>query len=213
MNILIKEITAKIARKSNRTEILFVSLCGWADTGKTTLANKICNELNNHNIKSDYISTDSFMIERTERNQKGITGYNTKSLKEDKLTNFINKLKRKETLNYFPYDNKLGKNSTEYRIIKDFNVIIIEGLHSFNEILRNQMGLLIYIDGSIRTLKKLRFEANIKKRGFAETEARLRINNEMDEYTKYILPNKIYANINIEIDDKYNYKIIPLKKN
>jgi len=147
------------------------------------------------------------LIDREERNKKGISGYNLAALKSNELLDAVEKLEQGNGLTYFPYDNRLGKNVSESRLIKGSAVIIIEGIHCFHEIIRMKMDLKIYIDAEREVLKKLRFSANIEKRGCTENEASENINEEMEEYIKYILPNMKHSDLIIELNEKYNYKI------
>ncbi|WP_262891343.1 nucleoside/nucleotide kinase family protein [Flavobacterium columnare] len=89
--------------------------------------------------------------------------------------------------------------------MKDVNILIIEGIHSLNEIIRDKMNLKIFIDTDDNTLRKLRFNANLNKRGFSKDEAGKRIDKEMEEYYSYVEPNKQYADIIMNIDKNYNY--------
>lgn len=199
------DITKKIIKIKKNKEILFVSICGSADTGKSTMSSLICDELKKQNIKCDFICTDSFMIDRVDRIRQEITGYNLKCLKKEALFQSINYIQQKKEFIYFPYDNRTGKNLYEYKTIKDVDILIIEGIHSLNEIIRDKMDLKIFIDSDDKTLRKLRFNANINKRRFLKNEARKRIDKEMEEYYSYVEPNKKYADITISIDENYNY--------
>ena len=199
------EITEQILKIKKDNEILFVSICGSADTGKSTMSRLICDELKRKNISCDFICTDSFMLERVNRIKQEITGYNLMSLKKETLLESINYIQQKKEIKYFPYDNSIGKNLSEYKIIKDVNILIIEGIHSLNEIIRDKMNLKIFIDADDNTLRKLRFNANLNKRGFSKDEAGKRIDKEMEEYYSYVEPNKQYADIIMNIDENYNY--------
>lgn len=203
----VEHIIQEILKIHKPGAAVLVSLCGWADTGKTTLAEQICSGLRALNIESDHISTDSFMPERAERNRKGISGYHTDSLKKEELLRYIARLRERAAVKYYPYDNRTGRNAAAYRTIEAADVIVIEGIHSFNEAIRSQAGLLIYIDAPVDVLEELRFHANIKKRGFAEAEAGARIKDELEEYFRYISPGKKYAQLTITVDGHYNYAI------
>lgn len=201
----ITEIVEQILTIRMAKGFVFVSICGSADTGKSTLAGQICNELRVKNINCDFICTDSFMIDRVDRIAKGISGYNLKSLREKELLEIVENIQNEKEIKYFPYDNKLGKNISEYRTIKNIEVLIIEGLHSFNEIIRSKIDLKIFINANDKILRQLRFEANINKRGFTEREARERIGEEMREYYHFVEPNKKHSDIILNIDGNYNY--------
>ena len=195
----------QIIRIRKDKEVLFVSICGSADTGKSTMSRLICDELKKQNIKCDFICTDSFMIERVDRIKQEITGYNLMSLKKEALFESVNHVQQKKEIKYFPYDNKAGKNLSNFKIIKYVDIIIIEGIHSLNEVIRDKMDLKIFIDSDDKTLRWLRFNANINKRGFLKEEAGKRIDQEMEEYYCYVEPNKQYADITIKVDKNYNY--------
>ena len=47
------DITEQIIKIKKDKEILFVSICGSADTGKSTMSRLICDELKKQNIKCD----------------------------------------------------------------------------------------------------------------------------------------------------------------
>lgn len=210
LNIMhIETITDKIRKIADETgATIFVAICGWADTGKTTLARKLCSLLNIHSVPSDFITTDSFMLERAERNRSGISGYNPGSIREDALAEAMDILYKKHSYTYFHYDNRTGRNSDIHRTIQPSRVIIIEGIHAFNESIREQMHLKIFIDSTPDILKALRFNANIHKRGFCESEAKLRIDSELGEFIRFVLPLKESADMIINVDCSYNYKII-----
>jgi len=205
--MILNDIISEILTIQTKRDVVILALCGSADTGKTTLAERICDELNRMQVESNHLSTDSFLIDREERNKKGISGYNLAALKSNELLDAVEKLEQGNGLTYFPYDNRLGKNVSESRLIKGSAVIIIEGIHCFHEIIRMKMDLKIYIDAEREVLKKLRFSANIEKRGCTENEASENINEEMEEYIKYILPNMKHSDLIIELNEKYNYKI------
>ena len=128
-------------------------------------------------------------------------------MKSIQLLNAIEKLEQGNGLTYYPYNNRLGKNVSESKFIKGATIIIIEGIHSFHEIIRTKMDLKIFLDAESEVLKKLRYNANINKRGCTVNEASENINKEIEEYNKYIFPNIKYSDLIIELNEEYRYKI------
>ena len=202
----ITDIVNQILKIKRNKEFVLVAICGAADTGKSTMAKNICDELRLNNLKSDLISTDSFMIDRVERNERKISGYNFISLRQEELSFFINEIGHGGSMNYYQYDNKIGRTVNEFRVIKEIEVLIVEGIHSFNDKIRAQIDLKIFITGNNDTLRSLRYHANKTKRGFSETEATIRLDKELNEYNQFIEPQKIHSDIILNVDDKYNYR-------
>jgi uridine kinase len=147
------------------------------------------------------------MLERSDRNLKGISGYNLDSLKENLLVDFVDRIIGGYEVKYYPYDSRTGKNISTANIILSPAVLIVEGIHSFHKIIISKIDLKIFIDGNSDTLKKLRHNANINKRRFSQKEAYKRIDKEMEEYYHYISPNKKYSDRIITMDEKYNYQL------
>jgi uridine kinase len=202
---IIADKIAEQLKESSRP--LLVSICGWADVGKSTLTENISRELTRRRIKSNWISTDSFMKKRAVRNASGISGYNPLSLKFKNLLATIKAFTDQKDLEYFPYDNRQGENSTESRMIEPSEVYIIEGIQSFNPVLNDVMALKIFIDADTGTLRNLRFKANINKRGFDAANAGDKIEFELEEFLRFVFPFKKNADINIVTDKNYNYTL------
>ncbi|AMO19068.1 hypothetical protein [Flavobacterium columnare] len=112
------EITEQILKIKKDNEILFVSICGSADTGKSTMSRLICDELKRKNIRCDFICTDSFILDRVNRIKQEITGYNLMSLKKETLLESINYIQQKKEIKYFPYDNSIGKTYLNTKLSK-----------------------------------------------------------------------------------------------
>ena len=91
-------------------------------------------------------------------------------------------------------------------LVKLISILIVEGIHSFHEIIRNKIALKIFIDADDKTLRTLRYKANIIKRGFSEDDAMKRLDLEMDEYYQFLHPNKKYADKIINVDENFNYQ-------
>jgi uridine kinase len=158
------------------------------------------------NISCDSISTDSFLIDRAERINQHISGYNLKALKNEDLLNTLNTIQQKISYEYFPYNSITGKNLSEGKFIRNIDVLIVEGIHAFNKNILDKIVLKVFIDSNEETLRKLRFNANINKRRFLKNDAGKRIDNEIKDYYEFVAPNKKYADIIIQIDENYNYQ-------
>jgi uridine kinase len=185
----------------------FVAICGWADTGKSTLAAELCRALHRHNITADWISTDAFLKNRADRNRLGISGYNSRSLNEDELATAVKALAAGQEYTYYPYDNRTGAKAPNLRTISRQSIIVIEGIHALHEAIRDQCVLRAFIHSEDATLVEIRARANMSKRGMNRVGARSLIENELAEFRDYILPNKAYANVILNVSLDYDYAV------
>jgi uridine kinase len=107
---LAEHICANLDKQSSP---FLVAICGWADTGKSTLAKDLSAALATLGVDADWISTDAFMKDRAERNALGITGYNHLSIDSTLLASTIDHFVGGEAFAYRPYDNRsrVGRDS------------------------------------------------------------------------------------------------------
>ncbi len=207
MNI-VNELVARISDSyEERSSPYFVAICGWADTGKSTLAAQLCDELNFKEIDADWISTDAFLKNRAERNRLGISGYNPQSVDATEISHAVGRLIKQETYNYHPYDNRTGSKISSSRTIFPKSIVIIEGIHAFHEALWKHCHLRVFIESDEETLRVMRKRANMEKRAMNECDASTLIDRELQEYRKYLLPNKVLANISMTVSSNFDYSI------
>jgi uridine kinase len=186
---------------------MFVAICGWADTGKSTLAAELCRALRTHEVSADWISTDAFMKDRTDRNKLGISGYNPLSIDADELALAISKMASGQTYTYFPYDNRTGTKEPVPRSIAAEPVIVIEGIHAFHPAIPRRRCLRIFIHSDEATLRTMRARANVGKRGMDEVEAWKRIDSELEDFRNFVMPGRDSADIRVAVSAQFDYAI------
>jgi len=125
-------------------------LCG---SGKTTFAKDLQNFLNLSNLKSIVIHLDNFIKEKKYRsNYSTIYDYDILRVKKE----LLKPLKNRQTTSIKLYD----WNSDSFKkslLIKPNGVIIIEGVNSCNEEIKNFFDICIFIK-AIKELRKKRVE-------------------------------------------------------
>jgi uridine kinase len=191
---------------TNRAPPLLVALCGWADTGKSTVASQLCSDLGRFDIFGDMISTDSFMRDRAERNALGISGYNPRSIDIQALDSAISKFLTRESFAHYPYDNRTGTKNVRPRVVEPCDVLVVEGIHSFNPGVAKRMHLKVFIDADEVTLRQMRYRANMQKRGMKAVDAEARIESEWQEYCTAVRPLISSADLIVHVDESYNYR-------
>ncbi|HTA64635.1 MAG TPA: hypothetical protein VK753_03945 [Xanthomonadaceae bacterium] len=184
-----------------------VAICGWADTGKSTLAHEVCNALASMGTSADWISTDAFMNDRAERNRLGISGYNPLSIDVAALSDTVRRFVARENVTYHPYDNRTGTKSPVQKTIRPQSVIVVEGIHAFHPSIASAHHLRVFIDADEPTLRAMRLRANIDKRGMDPTQAAKRIDAELEDYRRYIVPMKSRADVSVTVSCDFDYAI------
>jgi uridine kinase len=183
----------------------FIAICGWADTGKSTLAASLCSALRQRQTSADWISTDAFLIERTERNRLGVSGYNPASIDADDLASAVRKLSNGGSFSYHPYDNRSGRKTGSSRTIDAQAVVIIEGIHAFHPALSTHLDYRIFIDADDDVLRTLRINGNRTKRGMELDDAVRRVDHEFAEFRQFIAPQKSLADALVSVSSDYSY--------
>ena len=185
---------------------ILLAICGWADTGKSTLANNQGMALAQVGIDSDSISTDGFLKDRVERNELGISGYNPSSMDIEALHSAIANFVERQAFNYFGYDNKTGTKQIHSRTIRPASVLVVEGIHAFHPKVVDRFHLRVFIDADQATLRAMRYRANMLKRGMNAEDAASRIENEWEDYRAFIGPQIPRADMTVRVNQHFEYE-------
>jgi uridine kinase len=190
---------------SNATSPYIVGICGWADTGKSTLAKNLSSAINEAGLRSEWISTDAFMKDREERNLLGITGYDLSAIDAEQLVNSIACFTAGVSFEYHPYDNKTGTKQVESTTIFPGQVLVVEGIHAFHSSVERALSLKVYLDADEQTLRDMRQSANIHKRGMSLNNATSKIQMEWDAFCSLVLPRRSVADMIFKVTRNYEY--------
>jgi len=167
------------------------AICGDSGSGKTTLGN----------ILKKYFS-NSFMLEgdryhkweRNDVNWKKFTHLNPDSNFLTKMNQDIFDLKIGNTVYQVDYDHKTGK-FTEKETINSSDTVIVCGLHSLYTTDDNLYNLKIYLDTEEKLKNYWKTERDTKHRGYTLEKSLSQINSRVEDYYKYIEPQKQKSDI------------------
>jgi len=182
-----------------------IAICGWADTGKSTLAKDLSAALVTRGIDADWISTDAFMKDRAERNALGISGYNHMSIDSTLLASAIDSFVGGAAFAYRPYDNRSGTKHESHRIVAPGRVLVVEGIHALHPDIEKRSRLKVFIDSDELTLREMRRRANVCKRGMSHADAASRIQSEWEDFCSTVLTQKPLANLVVHVSQEYEY--------
>jgi uridine kinase len=188
-----------------RPRPFLVAICGWADTGKSTLAAQLRVSLAKLGVNAESISTDDFMRDRAERNALGISGYDLRSLDVHALQGAIARFVNREPFSVHPYDNRTGTKDPKPKTVLPAQVLIVEGIHSLHVGIAEQMALKVFIDSDGTTLRQMRYRANMQKRGMTADDAAVRISSEWRDYNVFVRPRIEIADRVVRVDIDFVY--------
>jgi uridine kinase len=182
-----------------------VAICGWAGTGKSTLAQSLCECLRSRGVSADHISTDSFLVERAVRKKIGVSGYNPVATDLVALQSAFASIINGVEFEYRPYDSKAGKQCGPKRKFGTPDVSIIEGVRAFDACILPWVSLAIALRASSDVMKSLRIAANLRKCGLDLHEATRWLDIELREFDEFIAPTFSRADIVADVDSRYSY--------
>lgn len=140
--------------ESNIDKIKVVLIAGPSSSGKTTTSKKLSLYLKNKGINTFVLSTDDFFVERidTPKDENGNYLFDIpEAIDIELFNNKLNKLLNKEEVSLPTYNFLTGKKEYKEKPvkIKDNEIIIIEGIHTLNEMFTSSINkenkLKIYI--------------------------------------------------------------------
>ncbi|MBK1616139.1 hypothetical protein CKO44_22035 [Rubrivivax gelatinosus] len=183
-----------------------VALCGWADTGKSTVAAQLVAGLGRLGVAADAISTDDFMRDRAERDAIGISGYDLRSIDMEALQEAIVCFLERKPFCVHRYDNKTGTKSAEPRTVSPVDVLVVEGIHSLHPELAPHSGLKVFLDADEAVAFELRVRANQRKRGMSACDAAARVPSEWKDYSTWVRPRREHADLVVQVDLEFRYR-------
>ena len=136
--------------------LTIVSICGAADLGKSYISNTLISSLTQQKLITNHLTLDSYLMDRTMRKEKGISGYEVEAYSIMEATIDLIKLKSGQSIEYRPYNHKIGSSNNELvkKIDSTSDIVIFDGLHVMHP------SFIPYIDISILYIPRT---SNLKK--------------------------------------------------
>lgn len=173
-----------------------IGIGGDSGVGKTTLLNNL------HNILGDKLlqieGDGEHKWERGNENWNKFTHLDPKANHIHKQANAIYELKHNNPIFRSEYDHSTGTFTTPQKVMpKEF--IVIAGLHPFYlPKLRKNIDLKIYVDTDEKLRRHWKIIRDTEKRGYSIEKILNQIESRMDDSTKYIYPQKDFADMIIK---------------
>lgn len=150
---------------SHREERL-VFICGPSSSGKTTFANKLEDKVDSTGLECHTLSLDDFFKNRTELPyiKDDTQDFDSvHALDINLIRSVFNDLINKGDAYIPKYDFIKGerKKQKEHLIINSHDVVIVEGIHSFNPLIQKGINKANYLNIYIEPMVELHFDNNI----------------------------------------------------
>ena len=198
-------IADKILKVSRLQESTIVAFGGAADLGKSYLANKVAERLNDAHITTSHLTLDSFLMDRAERKKRGVSGYDERAHDIDHIVSTLENWVKGREIKFRPYDHRTGRKSQQSMTVGRSKVLLMEGLFSLHESIRPFIDLSFFLYTNDDKLKEIRLEADLVKRGYSPEYSEKIYEQEFELYKKNIEPYKTQANFKLFLQEKWHY--------
>ena len=182
----------------NMKENLAIGIAGGSASGKTTLANKIINKLDDPNIT--VIKMDSYYKSHPEMKPEERAKINfdhPDAFDVDLLFEHLQLLKEDNPIEMPQYNYKTHLRQENTITVAPYKVIILEGILAFVfENLRNIFDIKLYVDtpSDIRILRRLKRDMKLRGRSFESVDKQYH-STVRPMHLQFVEPSKKYADI------------------
>ena len=202
---ILREVANTIASLKRNDGRVLVAVCGAADLGKTYLSIQLVFKLKQKGIEANHLTLDSYLMERTDRISRGISGYHPGAHDLPLVKNDLKRYKKGHSIEYYPYEHSTGEKAASKEVILPCPILIVDGLHSMNEQLTPYLDFSIFICTGDDQLKQMRHQADITKRHQTIEFSKAHADSEFEKYKQFVEPYKKQANIVLFLKEKWNY--------
>ncbi len=205
--MLVNKIAKEITDHATVNTKCIVAICGAADLGKSFFSKQLVNCLRSDNVTADILPLDSYLLSRTDRAKRQLSGYQPEAynLKEARKTIIF--FQNGKSITYYPYCHAIGKQEKKKKTINPSKFLIIEGLHSMHQSLIDLIDSSIFIFTQDEYLRKIRLEADQSKRK-QTTEFSAELEPiEFKKYKDFVEPYKYLCDLQLFLEEKWSYKI------
>lgn len=190
--------------KKNKRSVVLIALCGESAAGKTTLLNRLKAKNNNISVISadNYYKDISDLIERygsfTHLVESGYDSESASAFEMSRLITDLKTLKKGDGIWMPFYDMSTGKSIPHARWFQPQEIVIVEGICTFYEPIRDLFDLKIYLQADKERQKRRYFERAVE-RGQNPNEIQRQFEMVCLAAQKNIIPNQKYADLVVKL--------------
>lgn len=190
-----------------------IGICGGSGSGKTSLVEKISQNLGTEEIT--VLSMDDYYkpIEQQELDEKGEVNFDLPSaISVDLIIQDIQKLRNGETVRFKEYTFNNPSLEPKTKELKPKKILIVEGIFLlyYSEILE-ALDFSVYIDVDPHIQLSRRLERDLESRGYSEDQIKYQWENHVIPcFENYIKPFISKADLIIDNNEKDEFNIDPV---
>ncbi len=178
-------------------KVFIVGIAGDSGSGKTTFANAI-RKLLGEDIVGTITLDDYHVYDRAMRWKLGITPLHPDANNLKLVETHLFMLKRGEKIRKPTYDHRTGTFGP-WEEFEPTPVIIVEGLHTLYDGIRNYLDFKIFVDPARYIKRRWKIKRDVEERGYDRQKVIEEIIQREPDYKRYIDFQKIYADVVIKI--------------
>ncbi len=177
---------------------LIIGVAGDSGSGKSTFTKSISNLLGEDMVS--FFSLDDYHMEDRETRKR--TGHLPLDPKINNLKlagEHIRELRKGKPVIKPVYNHHTGKFDPD-EVFEPKKIVIVEGLHTLYDEIRNHLDLKIYVDPSREIKSMWKIKRDVEERGYSKDEVLREMRLREPYYKRYIDFQKIYADIVLKIE-------------
>ena len=184
-------------REKLKDRVVLVGIAGDSGSGKTTFARGI-EDLFGGDIVRRMTLDDYHIYDREAREKLGITPLNPEANDLKLAETHLKMIKSGRAVEKPTYDHSTGTFG-EWELFEPAPIVIVEGLHTFYDGLRELMDFKIFVDPARIVKRKWKIKRDVMERGYDRDKVVEEIIRREPDYKRYIDFQKVYADVVVKI--------------
>lgn len=143
-DVLILELQRCVAQHGT----VIAAICGPADVGKSTLCLDLVERLNKLGVSADVFTLDGYLIPRSERLERNLSGYEPTAYDLQKVASDLQRTLSGNAITRKTYCHQTGQPQRTIHAIKPVQILLLDGLHSMHGRIKYQQYVAPYQAGA-----------------------------------------------------------------
>jgi fructose-1,6-bisphosphatase/inositol monophosphatase family enzyme/uridine kinase len=203
---------------ARRNEAVFARLCGFVygragasrcfigiggaggGIGKSSLARELAGLLGERD--SRVVALDDYLIERKERDARGLSAHDPASTDLDRAASDLGRLRAGEAIEKPVYDHERGE-ALRTETVAPTRIVLVEGVMALHPLLRGRLDVAIYIDAT-PSVRFRRVERDVEEKRLSQVYAQAVYERFEEEVRRHLAPLRAAADVVLAVDESFH---------